>query len=140
MSLPDALRPSHAYVPGQNARHPEDWFDRIKSSVMPDVAVQDTQAWQIGLAYLQAGYFWECHEVLEAVWLSLPDPSAERDMTQAIIQLANARLKVKMNRPKATFRLCDIVDELLRSHSGSILGIPVDDVTRWTNELRVRLE
>ena len=92
MSLPDALRPSHAYVPGQNVRHPEDRFDHIKSSVMPDVAVQDTQAWQVGLAYLHAGYFWECHEVLEAVWLSLPvellrtivDLVAPRDLMSAL--------------------------------------------------------
>ena len=136
MSPPDFEWPSHVYVPGQTVRHPEDWFDAIKSSVQLDVEIEETQAWQAGLAYLHAGYFWECHEVLEAVWLSLPNPSPERDMTQAVIQLANARLKLKMNRPNATRRLCAIVEDLLAGHSGTILGLQVAQVLEWTDEAR----
>lgn len=104
--------PPHAYVPGKNERHSEDWFDGMKVGVQGDIAAKDlhqTQAWQAGLAYFEAGFFWECHEVLEAVWLRTPDPSAERDMVQAIIQLANARLKLLMKRPRATLRLCEMV-------------------------------
>lgn len=134
MAQPNILMPPHAYVPGQTARHPEDWFDDIKSSVQPNVPVLDTTAWQAGLIYLHAGYFWECHEVLEAVWLSLPNPSPERDMTQAIIQLANARLKIKMKRPNATIRLCGMVSELLASHNGTILRLEVDQVKLWASE------
>jgi len=105
--------PSHAYVPGLNARHPEDWFDPIKDTARPGMdadALGQSRALVVGLAYLDAGYFWECHEVLEAVWMALPDGAPERAMVQAIIQLANARLKLKMNRPRAVLRLCDIVE------------------------------
>ncbi|WP_108827230.1 DUF309 domain-containing protein [Ascidiaceihabitans donghaensis] len=131
--------PPHAYVPGQNARHPEGWFDDIKASVASDAAVQDTQAWSVGLKYLQAGYFWECHEVLEAVWLALPDPSPERDVTQAIIQLANARLKHRMGKPNAVLRLCDMVDALLKGHAGTMLGLDVQMIASWVHQTRVTI-
>lgn len=84
-------------MPGQTARHPEGWFDPLKT-VNTDPF--DSPAMRAGLDYLHAGYFWECHEVLEAVWLALPDPSSERHMVQAVIQLANARLKLAMVGPR----------------------------------------
>lgn len=120
----DIPTPPHAYVPGQTTRHPEDWFETIKASV-GSAPIEQTQAWQAGLFYLDRGYFWECHEVLEAVWMALPNPSPERDMTQAIIQLANARLKLRMKKPNATRRLCEIVQGLLEHHRGTILEIEV---------------
>jgi predicted metal-dependent hydrolase len=92
-------------VPGQTPRHPEDWFDALKQDRETAIAA--------GLFYYEQGYFWECHEVLEAVWMGAPEPSPERDMAQAIIQLANARLKLRMGREKAALRLAGIVEDLL---------------------------
>jgi uncharacterized protein len=118
-------RPSHAYLPGVNARHPEDWFDDIKISVGPQTpldALHLTLAWQAGLEYFEAGYYWECHEVLEAVWLQTPEWSAERDMAQAMIQLANARIKIRMQRLNAARRLCDMV---LAHLARCPMGLPV---------------
>lgn len=131
--LPSGLRPPHVYIPGQTARHPEDWFDGIKATVLPGRCVgrlQETCAFQTGLAYLGAGYFWECHEVLEAVWMRTEDPSAERDLVQGLIQLANARLKVLMGRPRAARRLCDMVGvHLARCDQGApVLGLRISDV------------
>ena len=103
----DVPFPDHVYVPGASARHPEGWFDALK--------VDTPTALKAGLVYFEAGYFWECHEVLEAVWMEAEDPSAERDMVQAIIQLANARLKLLMKRPRAADRLCDLVEGLLET-------------------------
>ena len=104
--------PPHAYVPGRTARHPEDWFDTIKASVTSDVPLEklhDTTAFRVGIVYFNAGFYWECHEVLEPVWMATPERSPERDMVQALIQLANARLKLKMDRPNASSRLCGMV-------------------------------
>lgn len=103
--MSDIPDPPFACIPGQTERHPESWFDELKAD--PDVALR------AGLEYFERGYFWECHEVLEAVWMETPDPSPERDIVQAIIQLANARLKLRMGRPKAAARLCGMVQTLL---------------------------
>jgi len=133
--------PPHAYVPGQNARHPEGWFDDIKASVTTDLPVDLlhlTEAWQAGLAYLDAGYFWECHEVLEAVWMQTPLNTPEREMTQAVIQLANARLKLRMDKPRAVRRLCDMVMvHLDRCPDGvAVLGLTQVQVLGWAQQTR----
>jgi len=99
--------PPHAYIPGQTPRHPEDLFDSIKVTAN-GISVRDIpacQAWRSGLQFLEAGFFWEAHEVLEAVWLACPPNSAEKLMVQAVIQSANARLKAVMGREAAAERL-----------------------------------
>lgn len=129
LPLPDGVPwPPHAHVPGQNARHAENWFDGIKATVISNTQIESSDAWRVGLAYLDAGYSWECHEVLEAVWFALPNPSPQRDMTQAIIQLANARLKLRMGKPRATLRLCKIVQDILEPHGGTILEVRVKNI------------
>lgn len=124
--------PPHAYVPGLNARHDEDWFDGIKDSVSPEMSVDalgHSRAFEVGMAYLDNGFFWECHEVLEAVWMALPENTPEKTLVQAIIQLANARLKLRMGKPKATLRLCDIVKDHLETlgTANPVLGVRIED-------------
>ncbi len=127
--------PPRVYVPGRSERHPEDWFDKLKADVSAD-APTESRAWEAGLHYFHAGYFWECHEVLEAVWMVLPD-GPEREVCQAMIQLANARLKLLMDRPNAALRLCEMVHGLLAPHRGkSILELDVDTLLSWETETR----
>jgi len=133
--------PAHAYVPGENSRHSDGWFDDIKDSVSQDIPVNDlhrTHAFQVGRAYFDQGYYWECHEVLEAVWLRTGDPSPERDMVQALIQLANARLKLRMGKPNAARRLCDMVEAHLARCAGAniVLGLNVAQMQVWVDETR----
>lgn len=128
-------RPPHAYVPGKTPRHPEELFDDIKATAdrieLSDIVT--CQAWKSGLDFLADGYFWEAHEVLEAVWLACPPNAPEKLMVQAVIQTANAKLKKVMGREKACQRLKDEARRLsreavLRARS-SVLGInSLDDV------------
>ena len=100
--------PGHAYLPGQTPRHPEGAFEWLRESAragMSADALARSEAFRAGLVYLEKGYFWEAHEVLEPVWMALPQGSAERHLLQALIQLANARLKARMGRPRAVARL-----------------------------------
>ena len=120
-------RPPHKYVPGQTARHPEDWFDPLKTDA---ARLERSTAMRAGLIYFDEGYYWECHEVLEAVWMACPDPSPERDMVQAIIQLANARLKLVMDKQNAASRLCDIVADLLARIPAAAYPLR-QDPARW---------
>ncbi len=113
--MADIPRPGHAYVPGQSPRHPEGTFDLFHDSVTGGVSLPDTLAWQAGLLFLDEGYFWEAHEVLEPVWMATAPESAEHQMVQGIIQLANAALKQRMGRPAAANRLCEIALGHLRA-------------------------
>jgi hypothetical protein len=70
------------------------------------------------------------------------DPSPERSITQAIIQLANARLKIRMGKMNAAQRLCGMVDNLLVQCAGSetILGLEPKTVNGWVKETRESIQ
>lgn len=123
--------PTYAHVPGNNPRHPENLFDEICASVTSDMTVSDlgeTEAMRSGLDLYGHGFFWEAHEVLEAVWMQCPQNSVERYFVQAIIQISNARLKLTMKRPKAAERLFDRASNLFHEaglqSKRPILNIP----------------
>ncbi len=81
--------PDWAYVPGVTPRHPEGWFSDLKDSFRTHTPLEifgDTLLFRVGLYYLDHGYFWECHEVVEPLWLAAPARSAERIFFQLIIQ------------------------------------------------------
>lgn len=126
--------PTHAYVPGVSERHPEGHFDHIRNSVENDMtpeALARSDAFRSGLYYLEIGYFWEAHEVLEPVWLALPSAGEDRQLVQALIQFANAQLKVEMRRPKAAKRLCGIVRDLLSGIDAEVvMGLEVPQILR----------
>lgn len=119
------LTPTHAYVPGESERHPEDAFAAVCATAAPDMTAEDLaacDAFKHGLHYLEQGFFWEAHEVLEPVWMVLPDGDPRR-FTQGLIQLANALLKARMDRPKAALRLCAMARDLLAGPSDTVMGV-----------------
>lgn len=106
--------PTHRYLPGRTARHPEDAFDGIKARALRPTATATAarnEAWLYSLRLFDARYWWEAHEVLEAVWLNAPPNSAERAQVQAVIQLANAALKAELGKPNAAARLLTLTRE-----------------------------
>jgi hypothetical protein len=126
------IKPSQAYVPGKTPRHEEGAFDTLRATARAGMSVEaltDSAAFQTGLDYLATGLYWEAHEVLETVWLVLPDESDARWIVQSLIQLANARLKHAMDRPKAALRLCAIVQDLLSKMSTTVvMGLKITKI------------
>lgn len=132
--------PLHAYVPGRNARHDESLFKAFHASVQPGMSLEEleqTLAWRAGWLFVRNGYFWEAHEVLEPVWMTL-DAGPERQFVQGVIQVANAALKLKMGRPNAVRRLCDIADGHLDAcgEADAIMGLPLSEVRWFIEETR----
>lgn len=124
------MRPAHAYVPGETLRHPEGAFDAIRDSVTPGLAPEAlaaTEAWRTGLRWLEEGYYWEAHEVLEPVWMAAPPNAPERHLVRAVIQCANARLKRRMGRENAARRLealvAGLLDECALSGRSRVMGL-----------------
>ena len=137
--------PDHAYVPGQSPRHAADAFHAFRDSIRPGMrpeALCRTQAWCCGLDWLRRGYFWEAHELLEPVWMALPHAAPERQMVQALIQLANAGLKGRMGRPRAVVRCLDRAGAHLErckaAGRGSCMGLRLDMVGDWIEERRAQ--
>jgi len=120
---PTLLWPPHAYIPGLNQRHPEGWFDDIRNSVK-GVSVDQlpkSAAWCHAMAYIEHEFYWEAHEVMEAVWFACAENSAEKLYVQSVIQSANAALKRKMGRESAARRL---EEDATRLHKEALLRKP----------------
>lgn len=132
--------PAYAHLPGINPRHREDYFDRICASVTSDTLVSElseTDAWHAGIHFYEHEYFWEAHEVLEAVWLQCPPNSIERHFVQAFIQLANARLKLMMGKVEASQRIFALASELYREASLQSCQ-PIFEITNECFETELR--
>ncbi len=133
--------PTHAYIPGQTPRHLDGAFDVLRDTVHAGADVSELarcDAMLFGLRYLETGFYWEAHEVLEPVWMACPPNSAERSMAQALIQIANAKLKQAMARPDAARRIAVIARAHLieASRTGSVvLGVDVKRVALWAETL-----
>ena len=124
--VPPFPLPPYAHAPGRNPRHDPAIFAAAKAAAPAQTRSEDAdrnQAWRYGLALLARGYFWECHEVLETVWMNAAPNSGERRITQAVIQIANGALKQRMGRDRAARRLGDIA-----------LGL-IDDLPASTNTM-----
>lgn len=136
----DNVWPTHAYVPGKTARHPEDAFDALRNSVAPGLDAADLstcRAFLVGLDYLEAGFFWEAHELFEPVWMALPDPSRERAFVQGLIQIANGFLKLKMDRPNAARRLEGIArNHIADAGTGAVMGVERQKVDAMLESLK----
>lgn len=78
-----------------------------------------------GLALYRAGYFWEAHEAWEPLWLEAAPNSRERALLQGLIQLANAWLKLRMDRAPAAARIAALAAEhFARAGTDPCLDLP----------------
>lgn len=132
----DAL-PAWRHLPGINERPAETRFDNIKSAALPvteDATAARNPAWRYGLLLLNAGYYWEAHEVLERVWLNAPPNSREQRLVQAVIHVANGALKREMGRSNAARRLAALGRsrflDAFGSRSGRLMGLDREDALR----------
>lgn len=121
--------PEARHVPGQTSRPTASpAFDAAQSVPIYTVDRQwrENAAYLYGIDLYNAGFFWEAHEVWEAVWMHTLGNSRERLLLQGLIQLTNACLKVLMQNKPAASRLLNIAREKLieASHGGpDIMGV-----------------
>ena len=102
--------PRWAYVPGETAENEAD-HDTLAQviALVPsrfrDFVPARHPALRYGLALNDHGFFWESHQILEAVWAAVPQGGRERILLRACIQIASANLKLRMLKPHAAARL-----------------------------------
>ena len=104
----DLVLPRWAYVPGVDTQADRAALDRVKALVparFDGFVPASHPAVQYGLRLNDEGFFWEAHEILEAVWKVAPKGGLDRLCLRGCIQIANANLKLKMGRFPAVKRL-----------------------------------
>lgn len=104
------------HLPGLTPRPPEAAFAPLKAALAgADDADELAASGAFGAAQrlFMRRYYWEAHEMFEAVWMRLPPASAERVLLRGLIQLANAGLKARMGRERAAARILALADAAL---------------------------
>lgn len=122
--------PQWAYVPGEPGAAAADSETLGLAKAMVPSAFRGYvparhPALRYGLALNDRGYFWEAQEVLEAVWAAAPQGGRERILLRACIHIANANLRLRMQRARAAARLFgDALGELrtLNSRKAAAAG------------------
>jgi hypothetical protein len=102
--------PQWAYVPGETGDIDADYetLDLAKAlvpSAFRGYVPARHPALRYALALNDRGYFWEAQEVLEAVWAAAPQGGRERILLRACIYIANANLRLRMQREHSAARL-----------------------------------
>ena len=126
--------PTAAYRPGLNAR-PSDESPLYAIATMAP-AITEPGAWHDNAPYLFGfrlyahGYFWEAHEMWEPVWMRARPNSRERALLQGLIQLANAGLKIALDRPAAARRLARLAAAHFADASAGTLAMLMGIDTR----------
>src|SRR5258705_1610767 len=122
--------PKWAYVPGEPAEAEADHDTLWQAMALVPSRFQDFvparhPALRYGMALNDAGYFWEAQEILEAVWAAAPQGGRERILLRACIQIANANLRLRLQKPRAAARffgeeLSEI--EILRANASTAVS------------------
>jgi len=102
--------PQWAYVPGEPGAADADSETLGLAKAMVPSAFRGYvparhPALRYGLALNDRGYFWEAQEVLETVWAAAPQSGRERILLRACIHIANANLRLRMQRSHSAARL-----------------------------------
>jgi hypothetical protein len=100
--------PGWAYNPGTDHapdREPLETAKRLVPLRFDGFVAADDPAFLYGLALHDGGFFWEAHEIWEAIWKAAPMNGCDRLALRALIQITNAGLKRRIERPRAAARL-----------------------------------
>jgi len=109
-ATPNLPFPKWTYVPGETAHADADhetlWQAKaLVPSRFRGYVPARHPALRYGIALNDSGYFWECQEILEAVWAAAPQDGRERILLRTCIQIASANLRLRMQKPHAAARL-----------------------------------
>ena len=89
-----------------------------------------------GLELFKKNQFFECHEVIEDLWLETPESDAHRDLYKGVIQAAAAIYQFERGILSGARGLYKSAVAYLEKYRPSALGLDVDELIR---ELQTRL-
>ena len=101
--------PQWAYVPGETTEAEADYETLAQAKLLVPSRFRGYvparhPALRYAISLNDHGYFWESQEIMEAVWAAAPQGGRERILLRACIQIANANLRLRMQKPHAAAR------------------------------------
>lgn len=105
---PSDTLPPWSFVPGHRPhprRHPEGHSYGAPEPVVSPPIRRSDPAIARGEALFDQGYYWEAHEVFEAVWIAAGRKGPAADVARSIVQLAAAGVKLRQGVTAGASRL-----------------------------------
>ena len=134
----DLPLPAYRHLPGRTphpVRDPDGHSHGLPERDLPDLNHEDwrkCEQYLFGIDLFNEGYWWECHEVLEALWHAAGIGSDAGHVLQAVIQCAAAHLKASTGRPVGAMRLHDHSLRHALWSEGRTLGLDLEGMVRDT--------
>jgi uncharacterized protein len=131
--VPEIPFPAYPYIPGQNPRP--------QNPHIPGVAIEPQRWWQnstylLGVDLFNAGYYWEAHEQFEGLWLAAGRKGVVADFFKALIKLAAAGVKQRMNQPASVRSQALRAAQLLRGVAEDrFLGLNLPELIAWAEAI-----
>ena len=123
--------PSYRFVPGHSAHPRRDLQGHSYGKLEPKLGSVSSDRWfdcedyLYGVDLYNFGYWWESHEVFEALWHAAGHATMEGRFFRAIIQIAAANLKRAMGRDQPARRICQRGLDRLAEIPGVYMGLDV---------------
>lgn len=151
----DRALPVYRHVLGVTPHPTRDPAGHSYGLPVPELPDLNTTDWRhcehylYGIDLFNEGYWWECHEALEALWHAAGIGSPAAHALQAVIQCAAAHLKAAANCPRGAVRLHQHSERHARWSGHFKLGLDLEEIVRDTRTFltvagaaaaRIRLE
>jgi hypothetical protein len=119
--------PPHAFVPGGPWPRPKPSKDAGLAEPIEEDRWSDSPGFLRGVRLFNTGFYWEAHEVWEALWHAHGRRGATADVLKALIKLAAAGVKVREGQPRGAAtharRAAGLLDDVAQSTGRHRLGL-----------------
>jgi hypothetical protein len=111
---PHLSLPAYRYIPGKGPKDEKRKdIPSIKIEVLPPERWRENEAYLYGIDLYHVGFFYEAHEVWEALWHKVGHRTPQGQFLKALIQLAAAQLKHQMGEERPALRLLGTLQKIL---------------------------
>jgi len=130
--------PAYCHLPGVTphpTRNPDGHSFGLPDLGLPDLNHENwrkSEEYLYGIDLFNGGFWWECHEALEGLWLVAGVHSEAGHALQAVIQCAAAHLKTVMGKPRGAMRLHDHSLRHAQWSGSRKLGLDLEAMVRDT--------
>jgi uncharacterized protein len=129
--------PPYAYLPGRSPhprRHPQGHSHgrpEPAAAAFPAADWRESEPWRRGVDLYNHGFWWESHEVFEALWKAFGrDATPEGRLLHALVWLAAARLKAHGGARRVSLRFAGRARSALEASAPRVLGADVAALAR----------
>ena len=123
--------PEYRYIPGENPHPTRDPKGHSYNKPVNELSGFSPEEWStckeylFGIDLFNFGYWWEAHEVLEAVWISAGRNTDTGLFVQGLIQLSAAHLKGLQGYRSAARKLTLSGLSKMKDNNGKRFGIDI---------------